>query len=172
MESAEMRNRRDPTEARGLAAPWVWAVLVQRLMWARGVVVDAVGPQEPVEVLLVQDEEVVEALSSDRSDDPFGEGIVPGRAWGDEHLTNPHPLDSSCELGAIDLIAITEQVCGSRLVGECLDDLPRSPGGRWMARDVDMDEFTAVMAQDDEHEEQTEGEGGHEEEVDRPMCWA
>ena len=29
-----------------------------------------------------------------------------------------------------------------------------------------MDELTAVMAQDDEHEEQTEGEGGHEEEVD------
>jgi hypothetical protein len=47
MESAEMRNRHDPTEARGLAVPWVWAVLVQRLMGARGVVVDPVGPQEP-----------------------------------------------------------------------------------------------------------------------------
>ena len=65
MESAEVRNRHDPTEERGLAVPWVWAVLVQRLMWARGVVVDLVGPQEPVEVPLVQDEEVVEALASD-----------------------------------------------------------------------------------------------------------
>jgi hypothetical protein len=65
MESAEMRNRHDPTEAGGLAVPWVWAVLVQRLMWARGVVVDPVGAQEPVEVPLVQDEEVVEALASD-----------------------------------------------------------------------------------------------------------
>ena len=65
-------------------------------------------------MLLVQDEEVVEALSSDRSDDALGEGILPGRAWGDEHLTNPHPLNSSCELSAIVLIAITEQVCGWR----------------------------------------------------------
>jgi hypothetical protein len=39
-------------------------------------------PQEPVEVPLVQDEEVVEALSSDRADDPLGEGILPGRAGG------------------------------------------------------------------------------------------
>jgi hypothetical protein len=65
MESAEVRNRHDPTAERGFAVPWVWAVLVQRLMWARGVVVDLVGPQEPVEVPLVQDEEVVEALASD-----------------------------------------------------------------------------------------------------------
>jgi hypothetical protein len=35
-----------------------------------------------------------------------------------------------------------------------------------MVRNVDMDEFTAVMSQDDEHEEQAEGEGRHEEEVD------
>jgi hypothetical protein len=117
-------------------------------------------------VPLVQDEEVVEALSSDRADDPLGEGILPGRAGGDEHLTNPHPLDSPGELSAVDSIAITEQILRSRVVWECLDDLPRSLGCRWMVRDVDMDEFTAVMAQDDEYEEQTEGEGGHEEEVD------
>jgi hypothetical protein len=65
MESAEVRHRHDPTAERELVVPWVWAVLVQCLMWARGVVVDPVGPQEPVEVPLVQDEEVVEALSSD-----------------------------------------------------------------------------------------------------------
>jgi len=33
--------------------------------------------------------------------------------------------------------------------------------------DVEVDEFTAVVAEDDEHEEQAEGEGGDHEEVDR-----
>jgi hypothetical protein len=57
-------------------------------------------------------------------------------------------LRSPCELSAIDSIAIMEQVGRSRLVWECLDDLPSSSGCRWMVRDVDVDEFTAVMTQD------------------------
>jgi hypothetical protein len=166
MESAEVRNRHDTLLGRRLERAWVRAVLVQRLMGARGIVVGQVSPQQPKEVSLVQDQEVVEALSPDRSDDPLDEGILPGCAWGDEHLTNPHPLDSPRELSAIDAIAITEQVRRSRISGEGLDDLPSSPGRRWMVRDVDVDEFTAVVSQDDEDEEQTEGEGRHEEEVD------
>ena len=35
-----------------------------------------------------------------------------------------------------------------------------------MVRDVEVEEFAAVMAEDDEDEEQAEGEGGDEEEVD------
>jgi hypothetical protein len=110
MESAEVRNRHDTLLGRRLERAWVRAVLVQRLMGARGIVVGQVSPQQPKEVSLVQDQEVVEALSPDRSDDPLDEGILPGCAWGDEHLTNPHPLDSPRELSAIDAIAITEQV--------------------------------------------------------------
>ena len=135
-------------------------------MRARGVVGE-VSAQQPVELPFVHDHEVVEARSPDRSDDPLDKGILPRRTWGDEHLTDPHPLDSPRELSAIDSTAITEQVGRSRIVGECLDDLPRSPGCRWMVRHVDVDEFTPAVAQGNEHEEQTEGEGGHEEEVDR-----
>ena len=135
-------------------------------MRAGGIVVRQVTAQQASEVPFAEHDDVIEAFASNRADDPLGEGILPGRAWGDEHLTNPHRLGSPCERSAIDSIAITEQVGRSRIVWACLDDLPRSPGCRWMVRDVDMDEFTAVVAQDDEHEEQTEGEGGHEEEVD------
>jgi hypothetical protein len=67
MESAEVRNRHDPLLGRGLEGAGVRAVLVQRLMGARGIVVGQVGPQQPVEVPRVQDQEVVEALSPDRS---------------------------------------------------------------------------------------------------------
>ena len=42
-----------------------------------------VSAQQPMEVPLVQDHEVVETLSPDRSDDPLDEGILPGLEDGD-----------------------------------------------------------------------------------------
>ena len=51
---------------------------------------------------LIENEEMVEALSSNRADDPLCEGILPGRARGGEDLANPHPLDSPRELLAVD----------------------------------------------------------------------
>jgi len=71
MESAEVRNRHDTLPGRRLEGAWVRAVLVQRLMGARGIVVGQVRSQQPMEVPLVQDQEVVEALSPDRADDPL-----------------------------------------------------------------------------------------------------
>jgi hypothetical protein len=55
------RDAESPRSDRGKAA----RCPVQRLMRARGVVVEAVGPQQPMEVPLVQDQEVVEALCPD-----------------------------------------------------------------------------------------------------------
>ncbi len=97
---------------------------------------------------LVQNEEVVEALAADRSDNPFHERILPGRAWGDEDLANPHPLDSPRELIAVDRVSITEQEPWRRIVRERLDELPSCPGRRGMVGDVEVEECTAVMPQD------------------------
>ncbi len=47
-----------------------------------------------------------------------------------------------------------------------LDDLPSGPDCGGMARDVEVEEFAAVMPQDDEDEEEAEGDGGDKEEVD------
>ena len=78
---------------------------------------------------------------------------------------DPHALDSPRELLAVDRVSITEQEPGSRIVRECLDDLPGSPDGRGVVRDVDMEEFAAVVAEHDEDGQEAEGQGRHEEEV-------
>jgi hypothetical protein len=63
MESAEVRNRQDTLPGRRREGAWVRAVLVQRVMGARGIVVGEVCAQQPMERPLVQDRDVVEALS-------------------------------------------------------------------------------------------------------------
>jgi hypothetical protein len=45
--------------------------------------------------------------------------------------------------------------------------LPGRPDGRRMSRDVEVREFTALIPEDDEHEQQVKGEGWDDEEVDR-----
>jgi hypothetical protein len=91
---------------------------------------------------------------------------LPGRAWGDQDLANPPALDSPPELLAVDTVTITKQVGRSRIIRERLDELPGGPGCRGMLGDVEVDEFTAVVAKDDEGEQPAEGEGRDDEEVD------
>src|SRR5215470_3590257 len=103
---------------------------------------------------------------SNRPDDALGEGILPGCSWGDEDLVDPHALHASCENVAVAGVAITEKVLGCGLFREALDQLASSPGGGRVVGDVDMHEFSAVVSEKQEPEEQLEGEGGHNEEVD------
>src|SRR6516164_6827845 len=87
------------------------------------------------------------------------ERVLPGCAWGGEDLADPHALDVPHELLAVDTVTITQQVGRSRIIRERLDELPGGPGHRGMVGDVEVDELAAVVAKDDEREQQAEGEG-------------
>src|SRR5215831_9412749 len=82
------------------------------------------------------------------------EGALPGGAWGGEDLADPHAFDSPSELIAVDTVTITEQVGRSRIIRERLDKLAGGPGCRAMVGDVEVDEPAAVVAKDDEGEQQ------------------
>ena len=55
---------------------------------------------------LAQYDDMVHALASDRSDQPFGEAILPRRAWGDGLVTDAHGAQSACDGSAVDSIPI------------------------------------------------------------------
>jgi hypothetical protein len=63
MEPADLRNDDDPATWWGFDGPGLGTVVVERLLGTHGVVVGHVGAQKPVEMSLVQDEEMVEALA-------------------------------------------------------------------------------------------------------------
>ena len=96
----------------------------------------------------------------------FGERVLPGCPRGNDHLANPHVGDGPGEALAVDGITISEQISRSGLVREGLNDLAGGPDCGGMIRDVEMEELAAVMAEADEDEEQAEGDGRDNEEVD------
>ena len=74
MEPANLRNRDDPATWRGFHDSWLGTVVVERLVWPRGVVIAEVAAEEPAEMRLVPDEEMIEALAAKGADDSLDTG--------------------------------------------------------------------------------------------------
>src|SRR5258705_12728174 len=102
---------------------------------------------------------MVDALASDRSDQPFGEAVLPRRAWGDGLVADAHGAQSVRDGSAIDAIPITDHVARRLIPRECLCDLTRDPVRGRMRCDVDPDEISAGQSHDDEGIEQVEAKG-------------
>src|SRR5213080_3752262 len=114
----------------------------------------------------VDHNDVIEAFPSNRADDALGEGILPGRSRSDEDLGQSQAFHPPYERVAVDGISIAEQVLGHGLFWEALDQLVSGPGGGGVVGNVDMDEFATVVSKNQGSEEQVEGEGRDDEEVD------
>jgi hypothetical protein len=114
-------------------------------MRARRVVGGEVSAQQASEMPFAEDDDVIEAFPSNRPDDSLGEGILPGRSWGDEDLVDPHALHPPREHIAVDGVAITEQVLGRGLFLEGLDKLLGGPSGGRVVGHIDVDEFPASV---------------------------
>ena len=85
---------------------------------------------------------MVDALASDRSDQPFGEAVLPRRARGDGLVTDAHGSQSVQDGAAVDPIPITEQVARGLIPRECLSDLARDPFRGRMRCDIDPDKVS------------------------------
>src|SRR4029450_7457767 len=104
--------------------------------------------------LFVEHDDVIEALQSDRADDAPREGILPGRARGDEDLANPQGVPPPYEHVAVDGVPIAEQVFGRGFFREAFDKLVGGPGGGGVVGDVDMDKLSTIVSKDQESEGQ------------------
>jgi hypothetical protein len=166
MKAADLRDRNDAPARWRLHLALMGAVVVEGLMRARGVVVREVTAQQAAEVSFVEHDDVIEAFPPNRPDDALGERILPGRSRRDEDLANPQAFRPPYEHVAVDGVAIAEQVLGRCLFREALDKLEGDPGGGGVVGDVDMDEFSTVVSKDQESEEQVEGQGRNDEEIE------
>ena len=59
---------------------------------------------------LAQDNDVVHTLTPDRSDQPFGNAILPGRGWCGRLVPDAHGAQSARDDAAIDPVAIADEV--------------------------------------------------------------
>src|SRR5664280_705026 len=58
------------------------------------IVIASIGSQDPAQMRLAQDDEMIHTLAPHRSDQPFGKAILPGRAWGRRSVPDAHGANS------------------------------------------------------------------------------
>src|ERR1700676_4546357 len=114
---------------------------------------------------------VVHTLAPDRSDQPFGNAILPGRGWCGRLVPDAHGAQSARDDAAIDPVAIADEVVRSLIPGKCLRYLTCNPFGRGICCDVDPDEISAVEPDDDEGIEQVETDSLNDEKVHGGNGW-
>src|SRR5580704_6103579 len=123
-------------------------------MRSETVIIVGVGFQDPTQMRLAQDDDVVHTLTPDRSDQPFGKAVLPGRGWCDRLVPDAHGAQSARDDAAIDPVAIADEVVRSLIPRKCLGYLTCNPFGRGICRDVDPDEVSAVEPDNVERIEQ------------------
>src|SRR5207249_11829087 len=102
---------------------------------------------------------MVDALASDRTDQPFGEAVLPRRARGDGLVTDAHGAQSACDGSAVDAIPIADQVARGLMPREGRRDLACDPIRGRISCGVDPDEISAGQPNDDEDIKQIEANG-------------
>src|SRR5258708_37178337 len=67
---------------------------------------------------LAQDDDMVQALAPDRSDNPFGKAILPGRGWCNWLISDAHGAKSAWDNGSVDPIAVPDHIARSPIPGK------------------------------------------------------
>ena len=97
VESSDLRELNDPAEFRRLHVSGLRRILAERKMRAGNVVIAKVVAQDFQQVAFIEDDYVIEAFSTDGTDDPFDIWILPRGTWCNENLLDAKagPLTSS-----------------------------------------------------------------------------
>src|ERR1700687_1961131 len=93
---------------------------------------------------LAEDNDVVQALAPDRSDQPLGKAILPGRGWSNWLISDTHGAKSACDNRAVDPIAVPDHIARSPIPRKSLDDLTYNPLRCRLGCDIDPDQISAM----------------------------
>src|SRR5882757_7983141 len=111
------------------------------------------------------DDDMIETLTPDRSDQPFDNAILPRRGWCNWLISDAHGAKSARDNGAVDPIAVPDHITRSPSPRKCLGDLTCNPFCRRICSDVGPDELSAAEPDDDEGIEQVETDRWNHEQV-------
>ena len=108
MQSADLGKLHHPSELRRLYRPRNRSILVERQMSARPLVVFEIQLQVMTQPSFIQDDDVVQALAANRSDQSLDIGILPRRSRGREDFADAQPPCRFVEFLSLARVAIAK----------------------------------------------------------------
>src|SRR6202008_1593724 len=141
-------------------------------MRSHAIVIVRIAFQNPAQMFLAQNDDMVQTLAPDRSDQPFGKAVLPGGGRCNRLVADTHGTQSACDDGAVDPIAVSDHVTGSPVPRKGLGDLTRNPLRCRVGCDVDPDEVPTIEPHDDEGIEQVEANGRNNKQVHGGNVWS
>ena len=150
VEAADLWKRDDVPHLRHLDRSRFGRVLVQRKMRSRPVVIREVRAQQSPQMRLIDNDDVIEKLSTNRSDQALDVRILPGRPGCRDQLGDAHVGNAFPKTPAEDRITVALKVAGRRVPGERLQDLQGRPLGCRVRGDVEVNDSATFEFQDHE----------------------
>ena len=130
------------------------------------VVIEISGNDTP-EMAFVQNDEMIEAIAAQGSDQPLHERVLPRTSRCAENLFDPQALDPPLKCAAVDRIAIAEEVFRCAVPWEGFDDLLARPMSRRILGNVEVQNFPSRMREHNQHEEELKLDRRYDKEIDR-----
>src|SRR6476660_3280199 len=97
---------------------------------------------------LAENNDMVKAIPSNRTDEPLRMSVLPWRSWCDRPVPNAHRANPTDKDIAIDTIPIANDILRRLLPAVCLGELTRNPLGARMRGHAQPQNLTAGMPQD------------------------
>ncbi len=144
----------------GLYWPWHGTVLALRRVSARLVTVIQIGSENAPQMPYAQDDKLIQALFSDRTDRPFDIVILPWQTRCRDDFVDAHGLDPCADHQPIDAVPMPDHVVWCRVPREGFCHLLLDPGRCRMSRHTDMQDPPSLVLQHDEHVQEPECRGG------------
>src|SRR6516162_3092527 len=135
------------------------------------IVIAGIGSQNPAQMPLAPDDDMIHTLAPDWSDQPFGKTVLPRRCWCDGFIAYAHSANSARGNVTIDAILIPDEVAWCLIPGKRLGQLACNPFSRRICCNVDPDELPPIQPDDDENVEQVEANGRDNEQIHGSNVW-
>ena len=103
-------------------------------MCASPMIVEGVAGQDSAQVAFAENENMVQTLASNRTDEALCEGILSRAERRREDFLDPHTLHSAPKLLAVDLVTVAQEIGGRGVVREGVHDLVGRTSERCGAR--------------------------------------
>src|SRR5450631_1133389 len=131
------------------------------------VVITHVRQQYVTEVSLAQDDNVVKAFPSDRTDQPFSICVLPRGARRRRSVANAYRSESADKDLTVGPVPVTNEIAGSLFPPTCFRDLICNPFCGWMRCDAKPQNMSPAVPHDQQSIEQATRDCRHDEHIHR-----